>query len=152
MSSESTFKPRGLVRTLILLVLHKGPTHGYQIMEEIERITGHRPSAGEIYPFLKRLVDEGYLQVTEECKRRKVYKLTDKGIELVEDTVERLISIVEAILGSKLDACANCGVKIYEGGVEMTIDGKKLRFCCEHCAANFLAKKGTKSKKFMHEH
>ncbi len=146
MNSESTFKPRGLVRTLILLVLHKGPTHGYQIMDEIERLTGHRPSAGEIYPFLKRLVEEGYLQVAEECKRRKVYKLTDKGVKLVEETVDRMASVVEAIVESKLDVCANCGVKIYKGGVEITIEGKKLRFCCKHCAANFLAKKGIKTK------
>ncbi len=148
----STFKPRGLVRTLILLVLHKGPTHGYQIMDEIERLTGHRPSAGEIYPFLKRLVDEGYLQVMEECKRRKVYELTEKGKELVEDTVERMASIVEAIVSSKLDVCANCGVKIYEGGVEMTINGKKLMFCCKHCAANFLAEKGLKKPILSQKH
>jgi len=152
MSSESAFKPRGLVRTLILLVLHKGPTYGYQIMDEIERLTGHRPSAGEIYPFLKRLVEEGYLRVTEECKRRKVYQLTEKGIELVEDTVERMASIVEAIVGSKLDVCANCGVKIYEGGVERTINGRKLMFCCEHCAANFMAKEEIKSPVSEHEH
>jgi len=152
MNSESAFKPRGLVRTLILLVLHKGPTHGYQIMDEIERLTGHRPSAGEIYPFLKRLVEEGYLQVMEERKRRKVYKLTDKGVKLVEDTVDRMASIVEAIVESKLDVCANCGVKIYEGGVEITIEGKKLRFCCEHCAANFFAKKGIEKPNFEHKH
>ncbi len=144
MSSESDFKPRGLVRTLILLVLHKGPTHGYRIMDEIERLTGHRPSAGEIYPFLRRLVEEGYLKVTEKCKRKKVYQLTDKGVELVEDTIERVTSIVEAIIGLKLGVCANCGVKIYEGGVERTIDGKKLMFCCEHCAANFMMKEARK--------
>lgn len=71
MSSEHEFKPTGLVRTLILLAHHKGPSHDYQIMDEIERLTGHRPSPGEVYPFLKRLVEEGYIGVREEHKKEE---------------------------------------------------------------------------------
>ena len=84
-------------------------------MDEIERIIGHRPSPGEVYPFLKRLAKGGYIRVREECRRRKVYELTEKGRELVEDTINKMASIMKAIIGSKLDVCANCGVKIYEG-------------------------------------
>ncbi len=138
------FKPRGLVRTLILLSLYRGKRHGYGIMEDVEKVTGKKPSAGEIYPFLQRLEREGYVKVEKDPAdpRRKLYVLTEKGRELVEDTVDRISAIVEAIVESKVTVCANCGVKIYEGGVEVEFEGKKLRFCCEHCAANYLAKRG----------
>jgi len=137
------FRPRGLVRTLILLSLYKGKRHGYGIMEDVERITGKRPSAGEVYPFLRRLEREGYVRVEEDrASRRKVYELTEAGRLLVEDTVERMSGILEAIVEAKITVCVNCGVKIYEGGVEVEVDGRRLRFCCEHCAANYLAKRG----------
>ncbi len=138
------FKPRGLVRTLILLSLYRGKRHGYGIMEDVEKVTGKKPSAGEIYPFLQRLEKEGYVKVERDLAdpRRKLYVLTEKGRELVEDTVDRISAIVEAIVESKVTVCANCGVKIYEGGVEVEVEGKKLRFCCEHCAANYLARRG----------
>lgn len=137
------FKPRGLIRTLILLSLYRGKRHGYGIMEDVERITGKKPSAGEVYPFLQRLEREGYVRMERDrTSRRKVYELTDAGRLLVEDTIERMSGIIEAIVGSKLTVCANCGVKIYEGGVEVEVEGRKLVFCCEHCAANYLAKRG----------
>ncbi|RLF27311.1 MAG: hypothetical protein DRN14_05560 [Thermoplasmata archaeon] len=137
------FKPRGLIRTLILLSLYRGKRHGYGIMEDVERITGKKPSAGEVYPFLQRLEREGYVRVEKDrTGRRKVYELTDAGRLLVEDTIERMSGIIEAIVESKLTVCANCGVKIYEGGVEVEVEGRKLVFCCEYCAANYLAKRG----------
>ncbi len=137
------FKPRGLIRTLILLSLYKGKRHGYGIMEDVEKITGKKPSAGEVYPFLQRLEKEGYVRVEEDrASRRKMYELTDAGRLLVEDTIERMSGIIEAIVESKLSVCANCGVKIYQGGVEVEVKGRKLMFCCEHCAANYLAKRG----------
>ncbi len=142
MSGE--FRPRGLVRTLILLSLYRRKRHGYGIMEDVEQVIGKRPSAGEVYPFLRRLEEGGYVVVERDptCDRRKVYSLTDRGRKLVEDSIDRLSSIFEAIIESKLSVCVNCGVKIYEGGVEVELDGEKMIFCCEHCAANFLARRG----------
>ena len=138
------FRPRGLVRTLILLSLYRGKRHGYGIMEDVEKVTGKKPSAGEIYPFLQRLEREGYVKVERDPAdpRRKLYVLTEKGEELVEDAVNRMLAILETIVESKVTVCANCGVKIYEGGVEVELEGRKLRFCCEHCAANYLTRKG----------
>ncbi|MDK2463353.1 MAG: helix-turn-helix transcriptional regulator [Candidatus Korarchaeota archaeon] len=140
---DEGFKPRGLIRTLILLSLYKGKRHGYGIMEDVEKITGKKPSAGEVYPFLQRLEREGYVRVERDrTGRRKLYELTDAGRLLVEDTVERMSGIIEAIVESKLSVCANCGVRIYEGGVEVEVKGQRLVFCCEHCAANYLTKRG----------
>ncbi len=140
---DEGFRPRGLIRTLILLSLYRGKRHGYGIMEDVERITGKKPSAGEVYPFLQRLEREGYVRVERDrTGRRKLYELTEAGRLLVEDTVERMSGIIEAIVESKLSVCANCGVRIYEGGVEVEVEGKRLVFCCEHCAANYLTKRG----------
>lgn len=137
---EKEFPLTNLVKFYILLVLYGAPTHGYKIMKELESKIGKRPSPGEVYPFLCKLTEENYLKiVTTGGRGKKVYSLTDKGEKLVEHLVDRLGGLLEAVVEAKLTACANCGCKIYEGGVEREVEGKRLVFCCIHCASNYEA-------------
>jgi DNA-binding PadR family transcriptional regulator len=71
---------RGAVRTAILAVLHTGPMHGYQVIQELESRSGGRwrPSAGSVYPTLQQLEDEGLVR-SEELDGRRTYTLTDEG-------------------------------------------------------------------------
>jgi DNA-binding PadR family transcriptional regulator len=73
---------RGLDRPLVLWLISKGPTYGYEIIKEIKRLTGRRLKPATLYPFLNRLEDEGFLvsEVVEKNRReRRCYSLTDKG-------------------------------------------------------------------------
>jgi DNA-binding PadR family transcriptional regulator len=78
---------RGAVRTAILAVLHTGPMHGYQVIQELEARSGGRwrPSAGSVYPTLQLLEDEGLVR-SEELDGRRTYTLTDEGRTASEHT------------------------------------------------------------------
>src|SRR3954452_17483431 len=71
---------RGEIRPLILAVLAAKPTHGYEIITELQAQSGGRwrPSAGSVYPTLQQLADEG-LVTSEEIDARRIYALTETG-------------------------------------------------------------------------
>ncbi len=73
---------RGDVRTAVLRLLAEEPMHGYQIIGELAERSGGTwtPSAGSVYPTLQLLADEG-LVVAEPAAGKKVYRLTDAGVE-----------------------------------------------------------------------
>ena len=73
---------RGDVRAAILVALTEEPMHGYQIIQSIEARTNGawKPSPGSVYPTLQLLSDEGLVS-SEQVGERKVYSLTEAGIE-----------------------------------------------------------------------
>lgn len=75
---------RGDVRSAILRLLAEQPMHGYQIIGELTERSGGTwtPSAGSVYPTLQLLADEG-LVTAEASGGKKVYRLTDAGLEAV---------------------------------------------------------------------
>lgn len=85
---------RGLIQLLILRILHEKPSHGYQIMEELERITSEKyvPEPGAVYTMLRRMEERGL--VTSEWERkesgadRRVYTLTDAGVKVLKEGLE----------------------------------------------------------------
>ncbi|MGC9307831.1 MAG: PadR family transcriptional regulator [Thermoplasmatota archaeon] len=64
-------------KKLILFELRDSPKHGYLIAKNTDL------PMGSIYDHLAELVEEGYIEYTEEG-RRKVYNLTKKGELLLE--------------------------------------------------------------------
>ena len=81
----------GLIQLLILRILHEKPSHGYQIMEELEKITSERyiPEPGAVYTMLRRMEERGL--VTSEWERkesgvdRRVYTLTEAGVKALKE-------------------------------------------------------------------
>jgi DNA-binding PadR family transcriptional regulator len=69
----------------VLLLLAEQPRHGYELMAELtERSDGRwEPSAGAIYPMLRRLAGKG-LVGAEMADGRKQFHLTDAGREYVD--------------------------------------------------------------------
>lgn len=69
---------RGMLSFLILFLLSKKEMHGQEIAKEIEKRKGIKPSPGTIYPALKSLRENGFI---EEQKQGKTvtYHLTPKG-------------------------------------------------------------------------
>lgn len=89
--SSTTFlaKPQGAPRGLLVhYILHKiasKPSHGYEILQDIEDRTkgAWRPGPGSTYPILKKLVHEGMIKSDSSTKEdaRRVYNITPKGLE-----------------------------------------------------------------------
>lgn len=72
---------RGDIRAAILVLLAEKPSHGYQIIQELEaRSNGAwRVSPGSVYPTLQQLEDEGLVKLVSGETERRVYELTETG-------------------------------------------------------------------------
>ncbi len=75
---------KGYIRMGILILLNKKPSHGYEIMKEINtRTKGFwQPTAGGVYPILRDLENSGYIKgewQIQKNRRLKVYKITESG-------------------------------------------------------------------------
>lgn len=75
-----------LVGFIRLHVLHHAAEHeiyGQWMMNELAE-HGYRLSPGTLYPMLHGMEEKGYLtsrELREGSKRRKLYRITDKGLE-----------------------------------------------------------------------
>ncbi len=83
----------------ILLALVK-PCHGYGIMQTVENLSGGRIrlAAGTLYGALNALVDKGWITQlpVEAGSRRKQYVITDEGMIVLENELERLKELVSS--------------------------------------------------------
>ncbi len=75
---------KGYIRMGVLILLNKKPSHGYEIMKEINsRTKGFwQPTAGGVYPILRDLEKSRYIKghwETQKNRRLKVYKITQSG-------------------------------------------------------------------------
>lgn len=72
---------KGHLRPLVLSLLssEKGMT-GSELVQLIWEETGSKPSYGSVYPLLKDFREKGLVRIEKEG-RRKIYRLTDKGLK-----------------------------------------------------------------------
>ena len=79
---------------LVLAVLSKGESYGYDIMRQIKEASGGdlQFSDGTLYPVLRKLEDKEMIasewKVAENEKRRRYYTLTSKGKEYFKQEKE----------------------------------------------------------------
>ncbi len=86
---------------LILASLAAGPQHGYAMIEDIERATGTRLGPGTLYGALARLEQRGLIEPVDSEDRRRPYRLTAAGAELLAhdvDTLERVVRMARGRL------------------------------------------------------
>lgn len=82
----------------ILLSLYT-PQHGYGIMQQTEALSGGRIrlAAGTLYGALNSLCEKGWIAPlpTADGSRKKEYRLTPKGLEVLKQEHRRLRQLVE---------------------------------------------------------
>lgn len=120
-----------------VLILYECPRHGYAIMTKYRQRTGHKLSAGMLYPFLQLLEKQGIIDHKDEPsgkRPKRIYTLTRKGRQAVDKLFARFASITSAAFESNIQVCASCGCKVYEGAHYEKIGEKEVAFCCHHCA------------------
>jgi DNA-binding PadR family transcriptional regulator len=84
----------------ILLALQE-PMHGYGIMQKTSAMSRGRLvlSAGTLYGAISNLLEKGWImpcgESSETDGRRKMYKITDKGQEILVAELERLEELVQ---------------------------------------------------------
>lgn len=89
----------------ILLALCR-PQHGYGIMQQVERLSGGRVrlAAGTLYGALSTMCEKRWIVLlpAEQGSRKKEYRLTELGREVLKNELERLRELVrngDEILG-----------------------------------------------------
>jgi DNA-binding PadR family transcriptional regulator len=89
---------RGLFKDLVLYAIAKlGKAHGYAIRKFIkDLIKVYTPSSGILYPTLHELEKEGLLKSFTE-KNKKVYILTEKGVEYIKNRIENIERTVKKL-------------------------------------------------------
>ena len=80
----------------ILLALSDGPKHGYAIMADARAVTGEPLGPGTLYATLSRLEARGLIEALPAEDRRRPYRLTGAGADLLRDRLEGLGGIVQA--------------------------------------------------------
>lgn len=82
----------------ILLSLKK-PMHGYGIMQNVERLSGGRLhlAAGTLYGAISSMLEKGWIVAVTETgdSRKKEYRMTDAGLQVLKDELERLQELVK---------------------------------------------------------
>ncbi len=99
---------KGSVELLLLSLLEDGPTHGYEIGKRIEQRSGGRIQfrISSLYPVLCRMEDrawiEGWWLEGPGERRRRFYRLTDKGVKALAEqrkTWNEFTQAVNLVLG-----------------------------------------------------
>ncbi len=92
----------------ILLSLFE-PRHGYGIMQQTEALSGGRVrlAAGTLYGALNALSEKGWIARLPDgdSDRRKAYRLTNEGMQVLRAELERLRELVtngDRVLGTRL--------------------------------------------------
>jgi DNA-binding PadR family transcriptional regulator len=85
--------------TLILTSLAAGPRHGYAMIQDIENLAGVRLGPGTLYGAITRLIDEGLIEPAAADERRRPYRLTDQGRDVLAERLETLNRVVSAGTG-----------------------------------------------------
>ena len=85
--------------TYYILLSLLTPQHGYGIMQRTEEMSGGRVrlAAGTLYGALNALCDKGWILLlpVEDGSRRKEYRLTQKGLEILRNEVSRLRELAD---------------------------------------------------------
>lgn len=94
--------------TYYILLSLVTPQHGYGIMQQTEALSGGqvRLAAGTLYGALNALCEKGWIKPlpVQQESRKKEYKLTEKGLAVLKNELNRLRQLVangELILGEE---------------------------------------------------
>lgn len=92
--------------TYLILLALRNPGHGYAVMQKVEEMSEGRVriAAGTMYGALDNLTKQKLIKpVKSEDPRRKVFKITEEGLDLLEcETVrmEKQTALYHSIMGN----------------------------------------------------
>jgi len=80
------------LQTLLLALIAKLPRHGYDLIREIEAMSGgeYAPSPGVVYPALAYMEEAGLIAASEDEGARKSFTVTDEGLERVRGEAKKV--------------------------------------------------------------
>jgi len=92
---------KGLLDIVVLNLLHRGPSHGYEMVQTMKHIEGLQIREGNIYPILARLQTDGlvagYSEPSTDGPPRKYFKLTEMGQNALGDMNEHWDQLIKSL-------------------------------------------------------
>ncbi|GLC30827.1 PadR family transcriptional regulator [Clostridium omnivorum] len=90
---------KGVLELCVLSMLSEKERYGYELVSDISKNIAI--SDGTIYPVLRRLNNEGYLesylQESQEGPPRKYYRLTELGINTKDELLSEWVSFANGV-------------------------------------------------------
>ena len=88
---KKVYVPMTETAFLILFCLRK-PNHGYGIIQLVEKMTDGaiRLTHGTMYGSLSKMEKDGVIRFLREEDKRKIYQITDLGLEVLEIELKRI--------------------------------------------------------------
>lgn len=80
---------------LVLASLAEGPKHGYAITQDVYGETGVRLGPGTLYGAISRLEERGLIEALPPEKRRRPYRLTAAGEQVLAGTARKLRKVAD---------------------------------------------------------
>ena len=80
---------------LVLASLAGGPKHGYAITQDVAEQTGVRLGPGTLYGAIGRLEERGLIEGLPPQQRRRPYRLTVTGEQVLAETARRLRQVAD---------------------------------------------------------
>jgi DNA-binding PadR family transcriptional regulator len=78
---------------LVLASLAEEPKHGYAITRDVAETMGVRLSAGTLYAVISRLEARGLIEPLEASDRRRPYRITAAGAQVLADETARMSEV-----------------------------------------------------------
>lgn len=75
---------------LILTSLASGPKHGYALLKDVEEFADVTLSPGTLYGAITRLEELGLIEALEGVDRRRPYRLTRNGAQVLRDVTSQM--------------------------------------------------------------
>lgn len=88
-----------------ILFALRAEQHGYGITQEVKELTGGEIviSAGTMYGSLSKMEKDGLIRFVREEEKRKIYKITEQGEEILEIELKRIERLYKNSKGEKVD-------------------------------------------------
>ena|SRR3989338_388265 len=84
---------KGFLSFLVLRLIKNKPMSGEEIRQELLKRKGHKPSPGTIYPVLKTLSGNKWIEVVEGKTKEKKYRITLKGKKECGEATKRFVAL-----------------------------------------------------------
>jgi PadR family transcriptional regulator, regulatory protein PadR len=116
-TAEAESSVRGHLELLVLASLSGAPSHGYALIESLERLSGgaFELAEGSLYPVLHKLEHAGLVRSAwdrERGRRRRIYRITRTGRRELEVRSRRwrvIRDAVDSVLATVADAGDSAG-------------------------------------------
>jgi DNA-binding PadR family transcriptional regulator len=81
---------------LVLASLASGPKHGHAMIEDIASLCGSRLGPGTLYGAITRLEAQGWIEPLPSEDRRRPYRITPEGVQVLKAKLATLHQFAKA--------------------------------------------------------